>query len=37
MPPIDGSNLVRMVVGLSGSVAFRTELVMRFNYGASVP
>ena len=37
MPPIVGSNLVRMVVGLSGSVVFRTELVMRFNYGASVP
>jgi GH15 family glucan-1,4-alpha-glucosidase len=37
MPPQVGSNLVRMVVGLSGNVAFRTELVMRFNYGASVP
>ena len=35
--PVVGSNLVRMVVGLSGSVTFRTELVVRFNYGASVP
>ena len=36
MPPA-GAHLVRMVVGLSGSVNLRTELVMRFNYGASVP
>jgi GH15 family glucan-1,4-alpha-glucosidase len=35
--PVVGSNLVRVVVGLSGSVTFRTELVVRFNYGASVP
>src|SRR5579864_4766806 len=37
MPPIVGSHLVRMVLGLSGSVTFRTEIVARFNYGASVP
>lgn len=37
MPPIVGSHLVRIVLGLSGSVTFRTETVMRFNYGASVP
>src|SRR6195256_3145389 len=33
MPPRDGtSNLVRLVVGRSGRVAFRTELVIRFDY-----
>jgi GH15 family glucan-1,4-alpha-glucosidase len=37
MPPLDGANLVRIVVGRSGRVAFRTEFVARFNYGASVP
>jgi GH15 family glucan-1,4-alpha-glucosidase len=38
MPPRDGtSNLVRLVVGRSGRVAFRTELVIRFDYGATVP
>src|SRR6202007_3328818 len=37
MPPADGANLVRIVVGRSGRVAFRTELVVRFNYGAIVP
>src|SRR5690242_9197813 len=37
MPPADGANLVRIAVGRSGRVAFRTELVLRFNYGASVP
>lgn len=37
MPPLVGSNVVRVVLGLSGSVAFRTEIVMRFNYGAAVP
>src|SRR6266404_5670687 len=31
------ADLVRIVRGLSGSVAFDTELVMRFNYGATVP
>jgi GH15 family glucan-1,4-alpha-glucosidase len=37
MPPAEGANLVRIVVGQSGRVAFRSELVLRFNYGASVP
>jgi hypothetical protein len=37
MPPADGTNLVRIVIGRSGRVAFRTELVVRFNYGAIVP
>jgi GH15 family glucan-1,4-alpha-glucosidase len=37
MRPADGAHLVRIVTGVSGSVAFRTELVVRFNYGASVP
>jgi GH15 family glucan-1,4-alpha-glucosidase len=37
MPPADGANLVRIVIGRSGRVAFRTELVVRFNYGAIVP
>jgi GH15 family glucan-1,4-alpha-glucosidase len=33
----DGAELVRMVVGRSGRVEFRTEIVVRFNYGATVP
>src|SRR5260221_4846160 len=38
MPPLDGSDhLVRIVIGRSGQVAFRTELVIRFDYGATVP
>jgi GH15 family glucan-1,4-alpha-glucosidase len=37
MPPADGADLVRIVIGRSGRVAFRTELVVRFNYGATVP
>jgi GH15 family glucan-1,4-alpha-glucosidase len=37
MPPTDGATLVRIVVGRSGRVAFRTEFVVRFNYGATVP
>jgi GH15 family glucan-1,4-alpha-glucosidase len=37
MVPADGPNLVRIVAGRSGRVAFQTELVVRFNYGASVP
>ena len=37
MPPADGANLVRIVIGRSGQVAFHTELVVRFNYGAIVP
>ena len=37
MPPADGADLVRIVVGRSGRVSFQTELVVRFNYGATVP
>jgi GH15 family glucan-1,4-alpha-glucosidase len=37
MPPGDGGYLVRIVVGQSGSVDFRTEFVARFNYGSTVP
>jgi GH15 family glucan-1,4-alpha-glucosidase len=37
MPPANGADLVRIVTGLSGRVTFRTELVMRFDYGATVP
>jgi GH15 family glucan-1,4-alpha-glucosidase len=37
MPPADGADLVRIVAGRSGRVVFQTELVLRFNYGASVP
>jgi GH15 family glucan-1,4-alpha-glucosidase len=37
MPMGDGAQLVRMVVGRSGRVEFRTEIVVRFNYGATVP
>src|SRR5260370_12069985 len=38
MRPTEGAaDLVRTVTGCSGSVAFATELVMRFNYGATVP
>ena len=37
MPPADGADLMRIVIGRSGQVVFRTELVVRFNYGATVP
>src|SRR5215468_8721874 len=37
MLPGDGADLVRIVTGRSGRVAFKTELVVRFNYGAAVP
>src|SRR5262245_14648975 len=37
MPAGDGGHLVRIVRGRSGRVDFRTELAVRFNYGASVP
>jgi GH15 family glucan-1,4-alpha-glucosidase len=37
MPPADGANLIRIVTGLSGRVELRTEFVVRFNYGATVP
>jgi GH15 family glucan-1,4-alpha-glucosidase len=31
------SDIVRIVVGMRGQMAFRTELVIRFDYGACVP
>ena len=38
MPIRDGaSNLVRLVEGRQGRVTMRTELVLRFEYGAAVP
>ena len=37
MSPADGANLVRIVMGRWGRVDFQTELVVRFNYGATVP
>ena len=37
MPPTDGAHLVRIVAGRLGRVVFQTELVLRFDYGASVP
>jgi GH15 family glucan-1,4-alpha-glucosidase len=38
MPPHDGgSSLVRVVEGLRGSVRVRMELVLRFDYGRTVP
>jgi len=38
MPPRDNlSNFVRLVVGERGTVHMRTELVVRFGYGALVP
>ncbi|MGB9657930.1 MAG: trehalase-like domain-containing protein, partial [Pseudolabrys sp.] len=38
MHPLDGAaDLVRIVVGRSGQLMFRTELVVRFDYGATVP
>jgi GH15 family glucan-1,4-alpha-glucosidase len=37
MPPADGADLVRIVVGRSERVVFTIELAARFNYGATVP
>ena len=38
MPPGDGvSDLIRIVVGITGEVKFRTEFVVRFDYGSTVP
>ena len=37
MRPADGGELVRIVIGRTGLVVFHTELVVRFNYGATVP
>ena len=38
MPPRDGiSDLVRLVRGVRGRVELRTEIILRFDYGAVVP
>ncbi|HEY6699586.1 MAG TPA: glycoside hydrolase family 15 protein [Pseudolabrys sp.] len=38
MHPLDGAaDLVRIVIGRSGQLMFRTELVVRFDYGTTVP
>jgi GH15 family glucan-1,4-alpha-glucosidase len=37
MPPADGADLVRIAIGRSGRVVFKTELAARFNYGSTVP
>ena len=34
---VQGSHLVRLMRGISGSVKLRTELIIRFGYGAVVP
>jgi GH15 family glucan-1,4-alpha-glucosidase len=33
----DGSHLLRIVTGLTGHMVFRTEFIVRFNYGSTVP
>jgi hypothetical protein len=38
MPPGDGSDsLVRVVEGVRGAVPMRTELVIRLDYGSTIP
>lgn len=38
MPPRNGgSHVVRIIVGERGRIAFRSEFVLRFGYGANVP
>ncbi|GJD34265.1 glycoside hydrolase family 15 protein [Methylobacterium aerolatum] len=37
MPTGDGPHLVRLVEGVHGTVAMRTELAVRFDYGSAVP
>jgi GH15 family glucan-1,4-alpha-glucosidase len=38
MPPLDrAADLVRIVIGRSGEVMFRAEILVRFDYGATVP
>ncbi|MGE0750885.1 MAG: glycoside hydrolase family 15 protein [Variibacter sp.] len=38
MPPADGTaDLVRIVMGRTGRMRFHTEMVVRFDYGATVP
>jgi hypothetical protein len=38
MPPRDdGADLVRLIRGVRGRVELRTEFILRFDYGFSVP
>ena len=37
MPADDGSHLIRLVEGVRGRVAMRTEMAVRFDYGSAVP
>ncbi|WP_312935747.1 glycoside hydrolase family 15 protein [Pseudomonas sp.] len=37
MPLSDGNSVVRIIEGLSGEVHFEMDLVMRFDYGRTVP
>jgi GH15 family glucan-1,4-alpha-glucosidase len=37
IPPADGAHLVRIVTGRSGRAVFLAELMVRFNYGVTVP
>lgn len=38
MPPRNGrADVIRMVIGERGTVGFRTEIVVRFDYGLTVP
>lgn len=37
MPVNDGLHLIRLVEGLSGSVAMRMDFVVRYDYGSAVP
>jgi GH15 family glucan-1,4-alpha-glucosidase len=38
MPPeSEGHDLMRLVIGVEGQVRMRTELIIRFDYGATVP
>ncbi|HEX5458957.1 MAG TPA: glycoside hydrolase family 15 protein [Steroidobacteraceae bacterium] len=37
MPPGDGAHLVRIVQGVAGRVQIHSELLIRFDYGATVP
>lgn len=37
MPKSGGCDIVRLIVGESGRVEFQTELVIRFDYGVSIP
>ena len=37
MPPADGRELIRIVIGQAGRVDFSTEFIARFEYGETVP